>query len=288
MKFGVHVSIGGGFPKALDRAAELGCETIQIFSSNPRGWRRKELDMAEVAAFRRRLAEERSPDPVVIHSPYLLNLGTADEEVYRKSVEGLLDDVRRAQALGVKYVVLHPGSYQGEDQDRGMRRVVEALTQVFTVFDGPVEVLLENTAGGGRELGGTITQLAEIARAVGEENRLGMCLDTCHAFVAGYDVRTDQGWRDLLREVEKTFGLERLKLLHINDAKGDLGGHLDHHTHIGEGKIGREGFRAMMRQRVLHHLPGILETPNDTVEFDRRNLAAIRSLWAEVAEEEGR
>ncbi|MDI3281271.1 MAG: deoxyribonuclease IV [Bacillota bacterium] len=284
MRFGVHVSIAGGLDKALERGQNLGCEAIQIFAGNPRGWKRREL-MAEEVEEARRLKAGYKIAPMVVHTPYLLNLASPDEELFRRSSSLLLDDVKRAEAIGAEYLVLHPGSHQGAGVERGLERVSEALTALFSAYHPRVQILLENTAGGGSELGGSILQLAVIARGVPEGYRIGLCFDTCHAFAAGYDLTKEEGWQEVLTEIKAGFGLERLRLLHVNDAVGECGSHLDRHTHIGTGSLGRRGFGLMMKQKPLQALPAILETPVDTPEDDRRNLAAIREIWREVQEE---
>ncbi|NWF54529.1 MAG: deoxyribonuclease IV [Syntrophaceae bacterium] len=275
-RLGLHVSIAGGIEKAADRARELGCTAMQIFSRTPRGWNPPPLPPASIRIFKEKITE-RAIDPVVVHTPYLLNLASGNGALYRRSVGALLEDLKRAALLGAKYVVTHLGSSGEEGPDRGRRKVVEALKKA--VLDCPsVTLLLENSAGAGRTVGASLEEMGEIVEEAGEEGPVGFCFDTCHGFAAGYDFRSEEQSRALVGEIDRTVGLGRLKILHLNDCGGPLGGHLDRHQHIGKGKIGLSGFRSLLRQEALRRVPLILETPKDKPGDDRRNLFRVQSL----------
>jgi len=277
MRFGFHISIAGGFSKVVERATALGCDSVQLFSRNPRGWKFGPLDEGDVAQFRKDI-EERGIDPVVVHMPYLPNLAHSDGEHFTKSVDSLSEDLKRCQALGAQYLVTHVGKRMGTSEEEGIRSVTKALNIVFRQVTNDVLVLLENTAGMGSEIGYTFDHIREIMANVREPERLGVCFDTAHGFEAGYDVATKAGLDQTLREFDEKVGLDRLRIVHLNDSKTPLGSRVDRHWHIGQGEIGREGFRFIVNHPKLKHLPGIMETPRKAEGDDRMNMKAIRSL----------
>ncbi|MDI6870044.1 MAG: deoxyribonuclease IV [Bacillota bacterium] len=284
MRFGVHVPVGGGLARAVARAVELGCETIQIFSGNPRGWRSGPVPQPAGDQFRAALAREGIA-PLVVHAIYLINPASSKDDIREKSVAALAELLGRCVALDAAYLVLHPGSHGGDGVAAGARRAGEALAEAWSRAGKPGRptILLENVAGGGMLVGGTPGELAAIREAAGELGpRLGVCLDSCHAFAAGYDVRRTTGWERLLAEVEQAWWPGAVKVIHANDSVGGLGSHRDRHTHLGQGAIGEEGFRAMMVQPALRGLPVLLETPQDDPGHDVRNLKTLRRLWQEV------
>ncbi|MGE5552762.1 MAG: deoxyribonuclease IV [Betaproteobacteria bacterium] len=284
MRFGVHVGVGAGLDKAVARAVELGCETIQIFSGNPRGWQSGPVPQPAGDRFRAALLQEGIA-PLVVHAIYLINLSTAKQDIREKSITAFAELLERCVTLDAAYVVVHPGSHGGDGADSGARRAGEALEAAWTKAGRPAQpsILLENVAGGGALVGGSPAELALIRDSAGELGpRLGLCLDTCHAFAAGYDVRRVEGWERLLGEIETAWWPGAVKAIHANDSAGGLGSHRDRHTHIGEGAIGEEGFRAMMLQPACCSLPVILETPQDDPQHDVRNLKTLRRLWQEV------
>jgi len=260
----------------LDRAKALGCDTLQFFTRNPRGWRYAPLDPREVEAFRFK-AREMDLHPLVVHMPYLPNLASDDELLYHKSVESLKVEMERCKVLGVDYLVTHVGKTKGKSRKKGMERVAQALMEALKLSD-PL-ILLENTAGQGSELGFRVEELGEIVSMVGEDPRLGVCIDTAHAFQAGYPIHTPDGLEGFLDEVSRWVGLGRLHLLHLNDSRTPLGSRVDRHWHIGEGGIGLEGFKGIIRHPVLKDLPAIMETPWSP-QWDRRNMARARALAA--------
>jgi len=279
-RLGVHVSIAGGIDKAVERARDLGCSAMQIFSRNPRGWEASPLSLPLVRLFREKV-EQNDIDPVVVHTPYLLNLASADAELHRKSVKGLSQDLKRAEQLGARYLVTHLGSAGSGSMPSGRRQVIKALRSVLEE-DSPVTLLLENSAGGGRSLGAFFGEIAEILAGAGGGDRIGVCFDSCHAYAAGYDFRSRGQSRALVKELDQTVGLRRLKVLHLNDCAGSLGSHRDRHQHIGKGEIGLEGFRSLLGQKPLGKIPLILETPKEEPGDDRENLSRVRGLLSSV------
>ena len=277
MRFGFHISIAGGFSKVVERAEALGCETIQLFSRNPRGWKYGPLDDEDVAQFRNDI-DEAKIDPVVVHMPYLPNLAHSKGEHFSKSVDSLIEDLKRCQKLGAQYLVTHVGKRMETSEEQGIQSVIEALNSAFKAVNNNVLVLLENTAGQGSEIGYTFDHIREIIERVNQPERLGVCFDTAHGFEAGYNVTTKNGLDKMLREFNEKIGLDRLRVLHLNDSKTPLSSHVDRHWHIGEGEIGKEGFRHIVNHPQLNHLPGIMETPKKEEGDDKRNMKVIRGL----------
>jgi deoxyribonuclease-4 len=281
MRLGAHESIAGGLYKAFERAQSVGCEALQIFVKSNRAWAVKPLTEEDVARFHVQ-AEETGIGPVVGHASYLLNLGTPDEALWAKSRDMLIVELERCEALNVPYLVLHPGSHVGAGEEAGLARVAQALGEVHDATPGfRAQVLLETTAGQGTGLGHRFEHLAWLAEHTSEGERLGVCLDTCHVFAAGYELRTPEGYAATMEAFDQIVGLARLKAIHLNDSKGDLGSRKDRHEHIGKGYIGLEGFRRVMNDPRLAGLPGLLETPKgNNLREDRENLAVLRSLVA--------
>lgn len=277
-KIGAHVSVAGGTPAAFPRGEELGCEAIQIFVKNANRWQGKSIGGDEAGAFREAHAAARIP--VIAHASYLINLASPAEELFTKSVAALVDELDRCTRLGVPGLVLHPGAHVGEGTDAGIERVVRGLDAVFA--DNPdltARVLLENTAGQGTTLGADLRELHAIAQGLGRPDRLGVCLDTCHAFAAGYDLRTEAGYDRLMNDVDGIIGFDNLRALHLNDSKFPVGSRRDRHANIGEGEIGVELFERVLSDDRLADLPAILETPEgDDGDGYRRDLATLRSL----------
>jgi len=277
MRIGAHISIAGGVSKAIERAREAGCEAVQIFSGNPRGWKDRPLDPGEVKEFRR-LRREADLRPVVVHAPYLINLSAPDESIYRKSLAAFRADLERAELLGADALVVHVGSHREAGVEAGVRKMAASLRETIKKLPGlRTTILLENTAGAGSSLGHRFEYIAEIMERSGGGKKLGLCFDTCHAFVAGYDVSTDSGLEETLAEVEKHIGLERLRVVHFNDSKYGPGSRRDRHEHIGRGKIGPAGMRRIARHPALRDKTFILETPQETAESNPRNIALLKS-----------
>jgi deoxyribonuclease-4 len=277
MRFGFHISIAGGFPKILERAEVRGCETIQFFSRNPRGWKYEALDEDEVQTYRL-LVQPSGLFPVFVHLPYLPNIASEKSKFYSRSVDSIVTDLERVQQLGAHYLIIHIGHRLESSEEEAMEAVSQGINQAFEKAPGRVILLLENTAGQGSEIGYSFEQIKRIIAGVDEKKRMGVCLDTAHTFEAGYDLSNREGIERTLESFDRTVGLKRLHLLHLNDSKTPLGSRKDRHWHIGEGHIGLEGFRNIVNHPSLRHLPGIMETPRtDTVE-DLKNMKVIRSL----------
>ena len=276
VKLGFHVSISGTIDRAVDRATELGCDTFQIFTRNPRSWGFNPLKEGEIEAFREKRIR-KGIDPVFVHMPYILNLASPDDEVYRRSVDSLAVELGRCSALGVPFLVTHLGSHRGSGADRGIVRIIEAINTAFDRHHEPVTVLLENGSGSGNLVGSSFEELRMILEGVEDAERVAACFDTCHAFAAGYELRTPRGLGRTLAAFNDTVGIERLKLVHLNDSMGGLSTGIDHHEHIGLGEIGDEGFRGILHSQ-LADVPMIMETPEDDRRSDADNMRKAREL----------
>ena len=275
---GCHVSIACSIDLAVERARERGCDMFQIFSRNPRGWKAKDLDQGTADAFRAAVSAS-GLGPVVDHMPYLPNPASPDDEIYDKSVAALTGELRRCDLLGIPYLVTHLGHHRGAGTEAGQERVVAAINRALTdAGEGDVMLLLENTAGEKNSVGSTFADLSRIMDGIDAVEKIGICFDTCHAFAAGYDLRTAEGIEVAFGEVDDLIGLRHLRVVHLNDSKGDLGGGLDRHEHVGLGSIGEEGFRHILRHPGVRSLPLICETPVDDRRDDVGNIAKVREL----------
>lgn len=279
MHLGAHMSIAGGVDKAILRGREAGCETIQIFTRSPRQWRPRVLKDDEIQRFRDN-KNETGIDPVVAHDCYLINLGSPDGELWHKSLGVFVEEIGHCKELQIPYLVIHPGAHVGTGEQAGLRRIAQALDRARgQTEDYQVKVLLEITAGQGTNLGCSFEQLAELLDLVADDGWLGICFDTCHAFAAGYELRTREGYEGTFRQLDELIGLERVGLVHLNDAKGEMGSWLDRHEHIGQGTLGLEPFRMLLNDERFRHLPMVLETPKGPdLEQDRENLRVLRGL----------
>ncbi|MBN1455847.1 MAG: deoxyribonuclease IV [Methanomicrobia archaeon] len=276
---GVHVSIAGSIDKAVDRAQEKGCDTFQIFSRNPRGWKIKPLSDKEASRFVEKL-EKSGIYPPVDHMPYLPNLAAPPGEVYDKSIEAVTAELQRCGELQIPYLVTHLGSHRGSGEEEGLQQIVSAINTAFREVENGVMLLLENTADTKNSMGGTFEHIRRIIDQIEQKDRIGICFDTCHAFVAGYELRTKANLEKTLQHFDDVLGLEQLTLIHLNDAKGGLGSKLDRHEHIGLGYIGEDGFRVILHDERIIKLPIILETPVDDRRGDSENLQKVRELAA--------
>jgi deoxyribonuclease-4 len=285
---GSHVSVAGGLHLGVRRAKEVGCECIQIFTKNANAWAAKPLEHAAIEQWKTELAGSGLAHPVA-HTSYLINLATPDDALFRKSIDALVIEWERGEALGLEGVVLHPGAYTTGDEATGVARVAEALVEAYQRTRPKVcRVLLENTAGQGTMLGSDLRQLGEMfGMAIGADaevgSGLGVCLDTCHAFAAGYAIHTDAGFRDFCKVIEGELPSGAVRALHLNDSKKGLGSRVDRHEHIGRGEIGLEAFRRLLKHPKLGRLPGYLETekgtdPETGKDWDVVNLEVLRSL----------
>ena len=279
-RIGAHTSIAGSLERSAEQAAALGCNTFQIFSRSPRMWRSGKLDPAAVE--RLKDARERfGLTPLVIHGNYLVNLASADPVVRKKSIAAFRDEVNRALALGAEYLVIHPGSHRGQTLARAMKTLTASVAEaVGGIRWNNLELLLENTAGGGASIGRNFSELAELRDMIQKKASLpvGFCLDTAHSYEAGFDVSTPGGLHNTLQLIDKTIGIEAVRVIHANDSKTTLGSNADRHEHIGKGKIGREAFRRMLHHPKLRGKPFILETPQDKAGGHQRNVRALKTL----------
>lgn len=279
VKLGLHVSISGTLDNAPDNARELSCDTFQMFTRNPRGWKFSRLADQEVQEFRKK-TREFSLSPVVTHMPYLPNLASPKKAIYNKSVKSLTAELDRCGILGIPYVVTHLGSHLGKGADIGLVNLVSAINFALDQNNNDVMLLLENTAGTKNSMGSTFEEIRRIVDGVEDKQRVGICLDTAHVFAAGYDIRTPDGVDQTLMKFESTLGLERLKVIHLNDSKGELGCGRDRHEHIGLGYIGEEGFKALFKHEATRALPFILETPIDDSRDAAGDMKKARTLNA--------
>ena len=285
LKIGTHVSIAGSHVKAFERAKDAGENTFQIFTGNPRGWSAKDIDEETAVAFNAAY-KKYGIDEVVAHMPYLPNLASPKDEIYGKSRDVLLREILRCRKLSIPYLVTHPGSHGGSGREFGIARVAEALTGALAAAEEragaktPFMILLENTAGTKNSIGGNFADIADILKVTDETfpNGIGVCTDTCHAFAAGYDLTTADGFESTIADFEDTIGLERLKVIHLNDTKGDCASHLDRHEHIGLGRIGTEGLKRVVTHPILSKRIFILETPIDERRGDKENIAAVKAM----------
>ncbi len=280
-RLGVHTSIAGGLHLSLKRAEGLGCNTVQIFSHNPRGWDRRPLKEDEVRRFRE-LAAALDIRPVFIHSSYLVNLASPDRGVRRRSIELLTHELRTAGLLGADYLVLHPGRAVGQDIGTAIRKASEALTVSYDKAGGGTGLLLENTAGQRGDISSTIPLIAEIIAGTPPGCIRGVCLDTCHAYAAGYDIGDIKVLEGLEREIKEYLNPLRVELIHLNDSRRPLASGVDRHEHIGEGGIGLAGFRRFLSFPLFRETPLILETPKESDRDDIRNLDRVRKILARL------
>jgi len=279
MKFGAHMSTGGGVWKALERGAEIHCDIIQLFVKNNMQWFGKPPPPDDLAHYANELARENF-SAIFGHTGYLINLGAGPSDNRDKSIKSLIQEINFATDLGLPFLVLHPGAHLGAGEERGLEQIVAGLDEIFAATKiSPVRIALENTAGQGTCLGNKIEHLAAIFARVKKPQRLGLCLDTAHFFAAGYDIRTPQGWDAAIQQIDSLIGLKEILAFHLNDSKTDLGSRVDRHEHIGKGKIGLEAFRHIVNDARFKNSPGCLETPKSKdMHEDLENLATLRAL----------
>lgn len=277
MRFGFHISIAGGLSKVPDRAEAKRCQTVQLFSRNPRGWKYGQLDLAEARALRSGL-RTRAIAPVFLHLPYLANLASPDRSLHRLSVASLAEELRRAGTTGAGYIVAHVGRRLGSVEEKALDRVAAGINTALSSVENPVRILLETTSGMGSEIGYTFSQIGRILERVELKRKVGVCLDTAHVFQAGYDISSETGLDKTITEFGEEIGLGKLKLLHLNDSRTPLGSRVDRHWHIGRGHIGERGFKRLLGHPAFAALPAILETPRKRDREDLLNLRMVERL----------
>lgn len=281
-RFGAHMSIAGGLEKAFDHAESAGCDCLQIFVKNQRQWSGKTMTDDDVARFHD--ARKRTGiEPIVAHATYLINLGAPGDPIAQKSINALTDELERCERLELAGLVLHPGAHVGEGEEAGLKRIIERLDDVIERTIGyRTNILLEITAGQGTNLGYRFEQLLHIMDGVKKPKRLGVCLDTCHLFAAGYDLTSDDGYEAMTDELANTVGFDSVACIHVNDSQKACGSRVDRHDHIGQGALGDGAFARILNDPRLIHAPRILETPkgenDDGEDWDVVNLARLRSL----------
>jgi deoxyribonuclease-4 len=287
-RLGAHLSIAGGLPRAVDRARASRCEALQIFTKSAGQWRARPLPPEEVAEFRQRVATT-GISPVIAHNSYLINVAAAQPALRAQSEAALGEEIDRAERLGLDALVMHPGSYTSGTEATGLRLIAEALTRLLDARpDFRLRILLEHTAGQGTNLGHRFEHLAEIIHLMGGTTRVGVCIDTCHLIAAGYDICSEEGYRETFRTFDRIVGLQRIQAFHLNDSKKPCGSRVDRHEHIGKGCLGLEPFRRLLNDPRFANHPMLLETPKlDTPEsrrtsdvdpLDARNLRTLRRL----------
>ena len=285
---GFHVSIAGGIANSVDNAKKIGCTAFQIFTRNPRGWIGKELDPDDVRSFRKKLDESKiNPESVAVHMPYLPNLSAPDGVGYEKSVEILFEELIRCGVLQIPYLVIHLGSHLGKGSANGISQLVEACNNSLEKSKSTIQstkkvrnvkILLENSAGQSNSVGATFKEVGRIIEMLDAKQRFGVCLDTCHSFAAGYDIRNKAGVDKTIEDFDDKIGLKYLKLIHLNDSANDIGSGLDRHEHVGLGKIGQEGFRAILSHSSVRGHPIIMETPIDGRRGNVENYQYVKYL----------
>jgi deoxyribonuclease-4 len=285
VRVGVHVSIAGGIANSVARAKESGCDAFQIFSRSPRGWGYKDLTTEDVQEFRDAL-EHSGLNPAVDHMPYLPNLATSREDMSGKSVGTLTAELLRCGQLGIPFLVTHLGHHTGESLEDGRKRVIRAINSALDHADNRTMLLLENTAGEKNGVGSRFEDILAVMEGIGDRSRTGVCFDTCHAFGAGYDLRTREGIEETFNLFDEMIGLREIQVIHCNDSRGELGSGLDRHEHIGLGSIGEEGFYQLLRHDLFRSLPLICETPVDERRDDLGNIAKVRDLAGDLPRDE--
>jgi deoxyribonuclease IV len=290
-RFGVHTSIAGGLQNSVKEAIEKGCDGFQIFARNPRGWSERPLTSEEIKTFKD-AREQAGLWPMAIHSVYLINLAAQDELMLQRSRDSFRQEIIRGLEIGADYLVVHPGNPKTASADAGVHTAIESIRQAAQGLNlkgaaphhsraaqkNGLTILIENTAGQGSSIGCNFEQVADIVAALEDELPMGVCFDTAHTFASGYDISTAAGFKKTVREIDRSFGFDKLKLIHCNDSKVALGSRVDRHQHIGLGHIGEEAFRRLTHHSKFRRVPFILETPQDETRRDVDNLAVIREL----------
>ncbi|MCX8012123.1 MAG: deoxyribonuclease IV [Desulfobacterota bacterium] len=277
MRLGFHISISGGLSRVVSRAVNLGCETIQFFSRNPRRWQESLITPEEIKKFKKNL-HTTTIAPIFLHTPYLLNLASFDKNLHFRSLNLLCDELKQAQKIGARFVIIHFGYRLQVEEKKAIKQVAKTINTSLKKVKNSVQILIENTAGQGTEIGYKICQFRELLNQIENQERLGICFDTAHGFAAGYNLANPSGLEQMLEEFDHLIGLKNLKLLHLNDSRFPLGSKKDRHWHIGQGEIGYTGFANIVNHPFLSHLPGILETPRKNDWDDLSNIKIIRQL----------
>lgn len=273
------MSIEGGVENAPLRGKKAGCQVIQIFTKNNNRWNSRQLTDKDIENFKKN-SSDTGVIPSASHTAYLINLASPNTEIYKKSLDAFFDEMVRAERLGLPYLIFHPGAHLGSGEDAGLKKIADSINVLLEKADGfKLMLLLETTAGQGSHLGYKFEHLSEIIETVDEKEKIGVCLDTCHIFAAGYDISNEYGYKKTFEDFNKIIGIDRLKAFHINDSKKGLGSRVDRHEHIGKGKLGLTAFRLLLNDTRFKNVPMILETPKGkTMMEDKKNLSVLRGL----------
>ncbi|MFC1845692.1 deoxyribonuclease IV [Candidatus Dependentiae bacterium] len=274
---GAHMSIAGGFDKAIERGESISCTAMQIFTRSNRQWGAKKLTEKDVELFRKALRGS-SIRSVIAHLPYLINIGSPNAKTRHASLSVLEQELNRCNMLGIKYLVLHPGSHLGEGEEKCLDRIAKGINSLFAQDDGKAVILLENMAGQGTNVGYQFEQLGYLIKNIQNKKRVGICFDTCHAFAAGYDFRKEDDYQEMWKLFGRKVGISKVKAFHLNDSKRELGSRVDRHENIGKGKLGREAFRLLMNDKRFFGVPKILETPKPTLDLYKKNMQVLKRL----------
>ena len=279
MMFGAHMSIAGGLDKALERGEKINCRTIQIFTKNNNQWKAKEITDEDLRRFHNLYNKSRI-SPVVAHDSYLVNLASPDPDLHRKSMEAFFIEMERCEKLRIPYLVFHPGAHVGSGEKAGLKKIAQSINLLLKKGKGfKVSLLLETTAGQGTTLGYKFDHLAEIIKMVRQKKSIGVCVDTCHIFAAGYDITTPKGYKKTFETFNKMIGLDKLKVIHLNDSRKELGSRVDRHEHIGKGFLGLKPFQFLVNDKRFVDIPKILETPKGPdLKEDVENLKVLKGL----------
>ena len=273
---GAHMSIAGGINKAIERGESIGCSAIQIFTKSNRQWYAKELSDEEIELFKQAW-KKSSVKSVVAHASYLLNIGSSNPDLEEKSLDGLKIELQRCADLNIPYLVIHPGSRTDTDEQSCLAKISKNIDKVLTQVPHGM-ILLETMAGHGSQVGYTFEHLAEIIKQANHKRRIGVCIDTCHLFAAGYDLQTEKAYHDMWKHFDTAIGMHKLKAIHVNDSQKELGSRIDRHIDIGKGKIGLDAFELLLNDPALFDIPKILETPKEDLTDDKRNLDTLMGL----------
>lgn len=278
LKIGAHLSIEGGLFKAIERGLELKCSTVQLFLRNNNRWKDRRLREDEIEKFKN-LTKISGISPIIAHAIYLINLCSPFREHLLNSIRTVIEDIKKCMVLGIPYIIVHSGFHLGSGEKKGIKRFANSLEKIIEETEG-VEILVENSSGGGTQIGWKIEQLAEIIDLT--EGRIGICIDTCHLFSAGYPIGESSGFFKTMEEIERMIGFERVKVIHVNDSKGECGSNIDRHEHIGKGKIGEDGFKFFLNFKPFREVPFIIETPKeitpDGIDMDIINMEKLKGM----------
>lgn len=281
---GAHMSIAQGFDQAIVQAVTLGCTTLQVFTKSNRQWYAKEINSVEIHALAQ-IQKERDITAVVAHASYLINIGSPDEQARAKSIEALWIELERCSALSIPYLVVHPGSHVKTDQMLCLNSITQSLNTILARYTGTTMILLETMSGQGSTMCHTLEQLKWILEHIIDKQRIGVCVDTCHIFAAGYDISTEQGYGAFWQKYDEIVGLNTLKVIHLNDSKKPCGSRVDRHEHIGQGAIGIGAFTLLMNDQRFFNVPKILETPLDEKGDFAMNLKILKGLLSKETKE---